>query len=64
MPLLGVLGALVLAGVVASLADLAGAPETRGFTRFVFGVVALRAFGVTVTGLVSWLGDLWAMIPL
>jgi hypothetical protein len=64
MPLLGVLGALALAGLVASVADLAGNSATRGFTRFVFGVVALRAFGVTLSGLASWGGDVWALIPL
>jgi hypothetical protein len=64
MALFGAVGALVIAGVVASLADLAGDPQTRGFTRFVFGVVALRTFGLTLTGLASFGGDVWALIPL
>lgn len=64
MALFGAVGALFLAGFVATMADLAGNDATRSFTRVVFWVVALRAFGVTLTGLASFGGDLWALIPL
>lgn len=62
MALFSAVGALVFAGFVASLADLAGNSATRGFTRAAFGVVALRTFGVTVTGLASWTGDVVALL--
>lgn len=63
MALFGAVGSLLLAGFVATLADLAGNAETRGFTRFVFVLVALRAFGVSVTGLVQFGTTVLGAVP-
>lgn len=63
MALFGAVGSLLLAGFVATLADLAGDPNTRGFTRFVFVLVALRAFGVSVTGLVQFGTTVLGAVP-
>jgi len=64
MPFVSHLGALLFAFVVAAVCDILGNTRTRGFTRFGFGVVALRSFGVTVGGLASFAGDVWGLIPI
>lgn len=64
MALFGPVGALMLAALTASVADLAGNSSTRGFTRGAFGVVALRAMGVTVSGVVSTAYDVAGAIPI
>jgi len=64
MPFVGPLGALLVGFIVAAACEILGNQRTRGFTRFAFGVVALRAFGVSVPGLASFGGDVWGLLPL
>lgn len=62
MPILEAVGAIALVGVVALLIDYVGDGRARSFARGVFFVVALRAFGITWTGLASFLGDAWMLL--
>ena len=64
MPFVGPLGAILVAFVVAAACEILGNTRTRGFTRFGFGVVAVRAFGVSVSGLASFGADVWGLLPI
>jgi len=64
MPLVGPLGAVLFAFLGAATCEILGNQRTRGFTRFGFGVVALRSMGFTLPGLASFGADLWGALPL
>lgn len=64
MPFVGPLGALLVAFIVAAACEILGNQRTRGFTRFGFGVVAARAFGIRMGGLASFGADVWGLLPL
>lgn len=64
MPLFGPGGVLLGAFLGAVLADLGGNRQTRWFTRRAFAIVALHAFGVSPSGLLSFGADAWGMLPI
>jgi len=64
MPIVGPLGAVLFGSFIATIAEIMGNQRTRGFTRFAFGVVAARSFGLTLPGVVSFGTDVWGLIPL
>jgi hypothetical protein len=64
MPFVGPLGALLVGFIVAAACEILGNRRTRGFTRFGFGVVAARSFGLTLSGVVSFGADAWGLLPL
>jgi len=64
MPFVGPLGALLVGFIVAAVCEIMGNQRTRGFTRFAFGVVAARSFGLTLPGVVSFAADVWGHLPI
>lgn len=62
MPILSAVGAIAITGVIALLVDSVADGRARSFARLVFGLVAIRAFGVSVSGIVSAGVDAWHII--
>jgi len=62
MPFLTAVGAIAVTGVVALLVDAVADGRARSFARLVFGLVAIRAFGVSVSGIASWTADVWGIL--
>ncbi len=62
MPFLTAVGAIAVTGIIALLVDAVADGRARSFARLVFGVVAMRAFGVSVSGIVSWTADVWGVL--
>lgn len=62
MPFLTAVGAIAVTGIIALLVDAVADGRARSFARLVFGVVAIRAFGVSVSGIVSTATDAWGLL--
>jgi hypothetical protein len=62
MPFLTAVGAIAVTGIIALLVDAVADGRARSFARLVFAVVAIRAFGVSVSGIVSWTADVWGLL--
>jgi hypothetical protein len=62
MPILSAVGAIAITGVVALLVDAVADGRARSFGRLVFALVAIRAFGISVSGIVSAAADAWGIL--